>query len=133
MNIYTVTFFGHRYVDNMFRIEEKLEPILKELINQKEYVEFLVGRDGEFDQIVSSAIRRKMSMDNDQKAYIYIDSKGVLQKAGDIEGLFSKAYVKVDLKDTVLKMEPVDKVGIIDQETVYFKTFYDPQFLTFII
>lgn len=72
-------------------------------------------------------------MDNDQKAYIYIDSKGVLQKAGDIEGLFSKAYVKVDLKDTVLKMEPVDKVGIIDQETVYFKAFYDPQFLTFIL
>ena len=72
-----------------------------------------------------------MSMDNDQKSYIYLDSKGVLQKAGDIEGLFSKAYVKVDLKDTVLKMEPVDKVGIIDQETVYFKTFYDPQFLIF--
>ena len=72
-------------------------------------------------------------MDNDQKAYIYLDSKGVLQKAGDIEGLFSKAFVKVDLKDTVLKMEPVDKVGIIDQETVYFKAFYDPQFLTFIL
>lgn len=58
MNIYTVTFFGHRYVDNMFKIEEKLEPILKDLINLKEYVEFLVGRDGEFDQIVSSAIRK---------------------------------------------------------------------------
>ena len=74
-----------------------------------------------------------MSMDNDQKAYIYLDSKGVLQKAGDIEGLFSKAFVKVDLKDTVLKMEPVDKVGIIDQETVYFKTFFDPQFLIFVL
>ena len=58
MNMYTVTFFGHRYIDNMYRIEEKLEPILKDLINQKEYVEFLVGRDGEFDQIVSSAIRK---------------------------------------------------------------------------
>lgn len=72
-------------------------------------------------------------MDNDQKAYIYLDSKGVLQKAGDIEWLFSKAYVKVDLKDTVLKMEPVDSIGILDQETVYFNAFYDPQFLTFIL
>ena len=72
-------------------------------------------------------------MDNNQKAYIYLDSKGVLQKAGDIDGLFSKAFVKIDLKDTVLKMEPVDKVGIIDQETVYFKTFYDPQFLVFVL
>ena len=56
MNIYTVTFFGHRYIDNFFIIEEKLEPILKDLIKQKEYVEFLVGRDGEFDQIVSSRL-----------------------------------------------------------------------------
>ena len=72
-------------------------------------------------------------MDNDQKAYIYLDNKGVLQKAVDIDGLFSKAFVKVDLKDTMLKMEPVDKVGIIDQETVYFKTFYDPQFLIFVL
>ncbi|MBR1373810.1 hypothetical protein IJ556_05105, partial [bacterium] len=58
---------------------------------------------------------------------------GVLQKAGDIEGLFSKAHVRVTLKDTVLKMEPVDKVGIIDQETVYFKTFFDSQFLIFVL
>ena len=72
-------------------------------------------------------------MDNDQKAYIYLDSKGVLQKAGDIEGLFSKAHVRVTLKDTVLKMEPVDSMGTLDQETVYFNAFYDPQFLTFIL
>lgn len=73
-------------------------------------------------------------MDNDQKAYIYLDSKGVLQKAGDIDGLFSKAYVKVDLKDTVLKMEPVENIGTLDQQTVYFKnTFYDPQFLQFVL
>ena len=58
MNIYTVTFFGHRYIDNIFKIEEKLEPILKDLIDQKEYVEFLVGRDGEFDQLVASTVRR---------------------------------------------------------------------------
>lgn len=36
MNIYTVAFFGHRYIDNMYKIEEKLEPILKDLINQKQ-------------------------------------------------------------------------------------------------
>lgn len=70
----------------------------------------------------------------DNKAYIYCDSKGVLEKAGDIEGLFSKAFVKVNLKDTVLKMEPVDSIGTLDQQTVYFKnTFYDPQFLIFVL
>ena len=57
LNVYTVSFFGHREIRNMSLIEEKLMPILCELITTKEYVEFLVGRDGDFDRIVSSSIR----------------------------------------------------------------------------
>ena len=58
MNIYTVSFFGHREVDNIFEIEKRLENIIRDLIIQKEYVDFLVGKDGEFDQLVSSTVRR---------------------------------------------------------------------------
>ena len=29
MEIYTVSFFGHRYIDNFYKIEEKLEEIAK--------------------------------------------------------------------------------------------------------
>ena len=58
MEIYTVTFFGHRHLSDPFGIEARLELILRDLITSKEYVEFLVGRDGEFDQIVSSAVLR---------------------------------------------------------------------------
>lgn len=58
MNIFTVTFFGHRHLSDQFAIEERLESILYDLINSKEYIEFLVGRDGDFDCLVSSAIRR---------------------------------------------------------------------------
>ena len=58
MNTYTVAFFGHRYLDNPFQIEERLDIIIEKLIRENEYVEFLVGRDGEFDQFVSSAVRR---------------------------------------------------------------------------
>lgn len=58
MDTYTVAFFGHRYIDNPFQIEERLDIIIERLIREHEYVEFLVGRNGEFDQFVSSAIRR---------------------------------------------------------------------------
>ena len=57
MNIYTVTFFGHRHLSNPFVVEKRLERLLHDLITTKEYVDFLVGRDGEFDQLVSSVIR----------------------------------------------------------------------------
>lgn len=63
---YTVTFTGHRYIDNILQVEMRLEQIIRELIQDHEYVEFLVGRDGEFDQIVSSTVIRmkKRSGDN---------------------------------------------------------------------
>lgn len=58
MNVYTVSFFGHKEVSQPFLVEERLKNIIEDIINNKEYAEFLVGRDGEFDQIVSSVIRR---------------------------------------------------------------------------
>lgn len=57
MDIYTVAFFGHRELPNMFELEEKLTSILRELIAAKEYVEFLVGRDGDFDQLAASTVK----------------------------------------------------------------------------
>lgn len=73
MNVFTVSFFGHRLVDNPFPVEAKLESLIRELLHSKEYVEFLVGRDGEFDQIVASTIRRcKRSVRDDNSALVLI-------------------------------------------------------------
>lgn len=58
LNIYTVSFFGHRYIDNASEVDQCLDCLLHDLIVQKEYVEFLVGRDGDFDTIASAAIKR---------------------------------------------------------------------------
>ncbi len=67
MEVYTVAFFGHRNIDHSFQIEDRLDIIIRRLIREKAYVEFLVGRNGEFDQYVSSAIiraKRKYRDDN---------------------------------------------------------------------
>ena len=67
MDIYTVAFFGHRYIDNPFVVEDRLELLISDLLRTKQYVVFLVGRDGDFDQLVSSTIlriRRKFRDDN---------------------------------------------------------------------
>ena len=58
MNTDTVSFFGHRTIDNPLVIEKALYEFISTLLLTNEYVEFLVGRDGEFDQLVSSTIRR---------------------------------------------------------------------------
>ena len=58
MEIYTVSFFGHREIEKSWDIETRLDKLLYDIITQKEYVEFLIGRDGEFDLIASSVIKR---------------------------------------------------------------------------
>ena len=56
--VYTVSFFGHRYVENFRVAEKKVEDLIYKLIQEHEYVDFLVGRDGDFDQIATSAVLR---------------------------------------------------------------------------
>ena len=73
MNTYTVSFFGHRYIDNPFPIEKTLDELIGSLLRSKEYVEFLVGRNGDFDQLVSSAIRRcKREIREDNSAHVWV-------------------------------------------------------------
>ena len=55
---YTVSFFGHRKIEGALRLEETLEQMIFQLLQKKEYVEFLVGRDGAFDLLVSSVVKR---------------------------------------------------------------------------
>ena len=58
MDIYTVSLFGHRHIEQGALVEERLESLLYDLITGKEYGEFLIGRDGEFDLLASSVIKR---------------------------------------------------------------------------
>jgi len=73
MNTCTVSFFGHRMIENALGIENRLERLIRTLLREHEYVEFLVGRDGEFDQLVSSVIRRcKRNVRDDNSAHIWV-------------------------------------------------------------
>ena len=75
LETYTVSFFGHRQIENMFRLEEALEKIICRLLREKEYVEFLVGRDGEFDQLVSSTVKRcKRKIGEHNSALVWVQA-----------------------------------------------------------
>ena len=73
LNIYTVSFFGHRFIDNFRVIEDRLEELIIKLLREHEYADFLVGRNGDFDQLVSSTIRRvKREFRDDNCAHILV-------------------------------------------------------------
>lgn len=73
MNQYTVSFFGHRMIEDSLKVERCLEGLICNLLREKEYVEFLVGRDGEFDQLVSSTICRcKRTVRSDNSSHVWV-------------------------------------------------------------
>ena len=56
MEIYRNSFIGHREIDDCFFVEDQVYNVVCELIRTKEYVEFYVGRNSEFDFLVASVL-----------------------------------------------------------------------------
>ena len=57
MNVFTVALFGHRRIDDIRVLYDRLMPIIEDLIKTNYYVEFLIGRNGEFDECAASIIK----------------------------------------------------------------------------
>lgn len=64
MKIYTVSLFGHRVLNDPLRTGNQIKKIAEELINTKEYVNFLIGHEGNFDIIATSAVKTAKRKNN---------------------------------------------------------------------
>ena len=97
MEVFTVSFFGHRMIDDVLEIENRLEQLIRTLLSEHEYVEFLVGRDGEFDQLVSSVIRRcKREYRSDNSAHIWV-LPYITAEFRDNEESFREYYDEIEI------------------------------------
>lgn len=69
----TVSFFGHRQISDFDKIEDEISLLLEQLFREESDVEFLVGRNGEFDIMVASLIKRwKKQLDAENKYLVLI-------------------------------------------------------------
>lgn len=57
-DIYKITLFGHRDLNDHRKVEEGLTNILRKLLQTKEYIEIYIGRNGEFDVFSASVVKR---------------------------------------------------------------------------
>ncbi len=58
MNVFTVSLFGHREISDLRNLDYLLSPVINEILQTNEYVSFLIGRNGEFDEYAASIIKR---------------------------------------------------------------------------
>lgn len=68
---YTVSLFGHRIIEDYITVESKLYELLR-IVMQKESgeVEFLVGRNGDFDLMAASVIRKLKKETGNDNAFL---------------------------------------------------------------
>ena len=57
-SVYRIAFVGHREIYDVRRLEEEIEKIAKDAIFLHDFVEFYLGRNGEFDLLAASVLKR---------------------------------------------------------------------------
>ena len=118
LEIYTVAFFGHRYIDNPFKVEELLEEQIKKLINEKEYVDFLVGRNGEFDQCVSSTVLRVRKNYRDDNSSLVLMLPYPTAEYINNQNYFEDCYSDIEISYAASKAHPKSAIQIRNREMV---------------
>ena len=58
MNAYKVALFGHRELIDYDKVEDRLFTLLRTLIREKDLLEVYVGRNGEFDVLAATVVKR---------------------------------------------------------------------------
>ena len=108
MQIYTVCFFGHRDLHDLRKTDESLIPLLRELLRTKPFVVFLVGRNGGFDEYISSVIKRiqkEVGKENSELTLV------LPYKVADIE-YYNEYYDSVIIPDCVAKSHPKSAITL---------------------
>lgn len=122
--VYTVAFFGHRYIDHPYEMEKLLEKEIGRLIDENGYVNFLVGRNGEFDQCVASSVLRVQKNEKDGNSSLvlmlpyptaeYLNNRQYFENYyGDIEILHPTTPIHPKALIQARNREMVDRADLI--------------------
>ena len=118
LDIFTVAFFGHRYIDNPFKVEELLEEEIRRLLKEKEYVDFLVGRNGDFDQYVSSTVLRVRKAVGDQNSSLALILPYATADYLNNQEYFEDYYSDIEISYESSKAHPKSAFQIRNREMV---------------
>ena len=118
MNLYTVAFFGHRYIDEDAVIEGKLNDYIRQLLQEKEFVDFLIGRNGDFDQLVASTVRRaKKHYRDDNSSLILVLPYKTAEFSENQEG-YADYYDCVEVSEKVARVFPKNAIQTRNREMI---------------
>ena len=100
LEIFTVSFFGHREVERFRDTEQALENLIHRLLTEHEYVEILIGRNGEFDQLVSSVVHRVRKRLDSSNSSLVLVLPYMTAEFRDNEDSFHDYYDEVEVSQS---------------------------------
>lgn len=116
LDIFTVAFFGHRYIDDPVRVESLLEEQIRKLITEKEYVDFLVGRNGDFDRCAAAAVVRVRKEYRDDNSALVLVLPYPTAEYSKNEKAFYDYYAEVEISQRASEAYPKSAIRIRNRE-----------------
>lgn len=118
LEVFTVSFFGHRYIDNYGIIENKLVILTRKLLSSGYFIEFLVRRDGDFDQVVSSTTRavKRAAADNNS-AHVWVIAYPKAEYTNN-EQSFEDYYDEIEVSDVASRSQFKAAIQIRNREMI---------------
>ena len=98
MNIYRVALFGHRYLSSITELEGKLYDAVEKLIRANEFVEFYIGRNGEFDEVAASVIKRVQKKLGKEKSALVLVLPYAVKDIEYFEKYYDDIMIPIDPK-----------------------------------
>lgn len=106
MDIYTVSFFGHRVIHDFSTAERQAKLLIQILLLEKEYIDFMVGRDGAFDQIISPIVRRLKRLVRDDNSSLTWGLPYLTANLRDNQKNFEEYYDAIEVCDIAARNHP---------------------------
>ncbi len=118
VGIYKVTFFGHRVISDILAVEDALYEQIKKLVLEKNFIEFCIGRNGDFDRCVSSVIRRvKKEVRDDNCVHILYLPYPTLEYKENVEE-FERYFDEVFIFENKDAVHPKAIIGARNRQMV---------------
>ena len=95
-----------------------LEEQIRKLIDENEFVDFLVGRNGDFDQCVSSSVLRVRKNHRDDNSALVLVLPYPTAEYLNNENYFHEYYTDIEISSTASVAHPKSAIQIRNREMV---------------
>ena len=103
-------------MDNIIKVEYLSEEQIRKLIDENEYVDFLVGRNGDFDQCVSSSVLRVRKNHRDDNSALVLVLPYPTAEYLNNENSFHDYYTDIEISHAASLAHPKSAIQIRNRE-----------------